>query len=104
MVKGSSTHVPTEPLPLMAIWRGLWQVLLFSEEAERSSFIVKLRGYLKETNLDLYVSEMKEQSLMKRAVTQEQRKQLLETFFRHLFAQVGRGVAGSEARRKVFLY
>ncbi|NXJ70681.1 DUOX2 oxidase, partial [Rostratula benghalensis] len=63
-------------------------VLLFSQEAERSSFIGKLRGYLQEGGLDLHLSEMKEQSLMKRAVTQEQRKQILETFFRHLFAQV----------------
>ncbi|NXG86323.1 DUOX2 oxidase, partial [Stercorarius parasiticus] len=63
-------------------------VLLFSEEAERSIFIGKLRSYLKESGLDLRLSEMTEQSLMKRAVTQEQRKQILETFFRHLFAQV----------------
>uniref|UniRef100_A0A8C0ANC7 NAD(P)H oxidase (H2O2-forming) n=1 Tax=Buteo japonicus TaxID=224669 RepID=A0A8C0ANC7_9AVES len=63
-------------------------VLLFSEEAERSNFIGKLQDYLKESGLDLHISEMKEQSLMKWAVTQEQRKQILETFFRHLFAQV----------------
>lgn len=63
-------------------------VLLFSEEAERSIFVGKLRDYLKESRFDLHLSEMKEQSLMKRAVTQEQRKQILETFFRHLFAQV----------------
>ncbi|XP_069723286.1 dual oxidase 2 isoform X3 [Phaenicophaeus curvirostris] len=63
-------------------------VLLFSKEAERSNFIGKLRGYLEKSGLDLHVSEMPEQSLMKRAVTQEQRKQILETFFRHLFAQV----------------
>ncbi|NWS75108.1 DUOX2 oxidase, partial [Crotophaga sulcirostris] len=63
-------------------------VLLFSKEAERSNFVGKLQGYLEESGLDLHVSEMKEQNLMKRAVTQEQRKQILETFFRHLFAQV----------------
>ncbi|NWV18318.1 DUOX2 oxidase, partial [Origma solitaria] len=63
-------------------------VLLFSEEAKRSIFVGKLRDYLKESSFDLHLSEMKEQSLMKRAVTQEQRKQILETFFRHLFAQV----------------
>uniref|UniRef100_A0A8V5HAZ8 NAD(P)H oxidase (H2O2-forming) n=1 Tax=Melopsittacus undulatus TaxID=13146 RepID=A0A8V5HAZ8_MELUD len=63
-------------------------VLLFSEEAERSNFIGKLQSYLEENGLELHMSEMKEQSLMKRAVTQEQRKQILETFFRHLFAQV----------------
>lgn len=79
-------------------------MLLFSEEAERNIFIGKLRSYLKESGLDLHLSEMTEQSLMKRAVTQEQRKQILETFFRHLFAQVCRGVAGSDAWRKVFLY
>lgn len=79
-------------------------MLLFSEEAERSNFIGKLRGYLEECGLDLHMSEMKEQSLMKWAVTQEQRKQILETFFRHLFAQVCRGVAGFDAWRKVFLY
>ncbi|NXT78254.1 DUOX2 oxidase, partial [Zapornia atra] len=63
-------------------------VLLFSEETERNNFIEKLRGYLEESGLDLHMSEMKEQNLLKRAVTQEQRKQILETFFRHLFAQV----------------
>ncbi|KFQ77857.1 Dual oxidase 2, partial [Phaethon lepturus] len=63
-------------------------VLLFSEQAERSNFIGKLRGYLEDSGLDLQMSEMKEQNLLKRAVTQEQRKQILETFFRHLFAQV----------------
>lgn len=79
-------------------------MLLFSEEAERSSFLGKLQDYLKTSCLELHVSEMKEQSLLKRAVTQEQRKQILETFFRHLFAQVCRSVAGSDALQKVFLY
>eukprot|EP00076_Gallus_gallus_P015519 XP_015134571.1 dual oxidase 2 [Gallus gallus] len=63
-------------------------VLFFSEEAERSSFFRKLQDYLKTSCLELHVSEMKEQSLLKRAVTQEQRKQILETFFRHLFARM----------------
>ncbi|XP_021263300.1 dual oxidase 2 [Numida meleagris] len=63
-------------------------VLFFSEEAERRSFIGKLQDYLKKSCLEMHVSEMKEQSLLKRAVTQEQRKQILETFFRHLFAQM----------------
>lgn len=83
---------------------GPLQVLLFSEEAERSIFVKKLRDYLKESGFDLHLSEMKEQSLMKRAVTQEQRKQILETFFRHLFAQVCRGVASPDVWGKVFLH
>lgn len=104
MVSSSSAHIPVETLLLTTIWWGLLQVLLFSEEAERSNFIGKLQSYLEESGLELHMSEMKEQSLMKRAVTQEQRKQTLETFFRHLFAQVCRGVAGSDAWVKVFLY
>lgn len=79
-------------------------MLLFNEEAERSNFMGKLQEYLRKSCLDLLVSETKEQSLLKRAVTQEQRKQILETFFRHLFAQVCLGVAGSDAWKKVFLY
>ncbi|NWR33479.1 DUOX2 oxidase, partial [Tachuris rubrigastra] len=63
-------------------------VLLFCEEAERSRFVEKLQNYLNESGLHLHLSETKEQNLMKWAVTQEQRKQILETFFRHLFAQV----------------
>ncbi|NXN80294.1 DUOX2 oxidase, partial [Bombycilla garrulus] len=63
-------------------------VLLFNQEVERSIFVGKLEDYLQERGLDLHLSEMKEQSLMKQAVTQEQRKKILDTFFRHLFAQV----------------
>ncbi|NXJ11643.1 DUOX2 oxidase, partial [Odontophorus gujanensis] len=63
-------------------------VLFFSEGAERSNFVGKLQDYLKKSCLELHVSEMKEKSLLKQAVTQEQRKQILDTFFRHLFAQV----------------
>lgn len=83
---------------------GPLQVLLFNEEAERSIFVKKLGDYLKESRLELHLSEMKEQSLMKRAVTQEQRKKILEIFFRHLFAQVCRGAASPDAWEKVFLY
>ncbi|NXG41576.1 DUOX2 oxidase, partial [Psilopogon haemacephalus] len=63
-------------------------VLLFSEEAERSIFLGKLQSFLEESSLELQLSEMKEQNLLRQAVTREQRKQILETFFRHLFAQV----------------
>uniref|UniRef100_A0A669PIF0 NAD(P)H oxidase (H2O2-forming) n=1 Tax=Phasianus colchicus TaxID=9054 RepID=A0A669PIF0_PHACC len=66
--------------------------LLFYQRKHRkgtlSSFLGKLQDYLKTSCLELHVSEMKEQSLLKRAVTQEKRKQILETFFRHLFAQM----------------
>ncbi|CAM4526679.1 dual oxidase 2 [Lepidochelys kempii] len=63
-------------------------VLLFNGEAERSDFVRKLTNYLETNGLSLNMSDMTERSLLKRAVTKEQRKQILETFFRHLFAQV----------------
>lgn len=63
-------------------------MLLFNGEAERSDFVRKLTNYLETNGLSLNVSDMTERSLLKRAVTKEQRKQILETFFRHLFAQV----------------
>ncbi|XP_068000299.1 dual oxidase 2 isoform X2 [Melanerpes formicivorus] len=63
-------------------------VLFFSQEAERSIFLGKLQGCLQGSSRELHLSQMKEQSLLRLAVTQQQRKQLLETFFRHLFAQV----------------
>uniref|UniRef100_A0A674JTR4 NAD(P)H oxidase (H2O2-forming) n=1 Tax=Terrapene triunguis TaxID=2587831 RepID=A0A674JTR4_9SAUR len=63
-------------------------VLLFNGEAERSDFVRKLTDYLERNGLSLNMSDLTERSLLKRAVTKEQRKQILETFFRHLFAQV----------------
>ncbi|XP_054024899.1 dual oxidase 2 [Dryobates pubescens] len=63
-------------------------VLFFSQEAERDIFLGKLQGCLQGSGLQLHLSQMREQSLLRLAVTQQQRKQLLETFFRHLFAQV----------------
>ncbi|KYO21449.1 dual oxidase 2 [Alligator mississippiensis] len=63
-------------------------VLFFNGEAERSDFTGHLKAYLEIKGLALNITDMKEQNLLRRAVTKEQRKQVLETFFRHLFAQV----------------
>ncbi|XP_060115958.1 dual oxidase 2 [Heteronotia binoei] len=63
-------------------------VLQFSSEAERRDFLGQLKGYLERNQLTLQASEMKEQQLLKKAVTKEQRKNILDLFFRHLFAQV----------------
>uniref|UniRef100_A0A8C8SKZ3 NAD(P)H oxidase (H2O2-forming) n=1 Tax=Pelusios castaneus TaxID=367368 RepID=A0A8C8SKZ3_9SAUR len=63
-------------------------VLLFNGEADRSDFVRKLTNYLETNGLSLSMSDMTERTLLKRAVTKERRKQILETFFRHLFAQV----------------
>ncbi|XP_029442670.1 LOW QUALITY PROTEIN: dual oxidase 1-like, partial [Rhinatrema bivittatum] len=59
-------------------------VLFFDGEEERNSFIQKLH----KIELALNMSEMTEKALLKQAVTKKQRSQILETFFRHSFAQV----------------
>ncbi|KAL8197165.1 UNVERIFIED_CONTAM: Dual oxidase 2, partial [Gekko kuhli] len=63
-------------------------VLQFSSEAERRDFLAQLKVYLERSRLTLHTSEMKEQQLLTKAVTKEQRKNILDLFFRHLFAQV----------------
>ncbi|XP_043411451.1 dual oxidase 1 isoform X1 [Prionailurus bengalensis] len=63
-------------------------VLLFNVEEERQVLVENLRGALKESGLRFQEWELREQELMRAAVTREQRSHLLETFFRHLFSQV----------------
>ncbi|XP_060030546.1 dual oxidase 1 isoform X3 [Erinaceus europaeus] len=63
-------------------------VLLFNLEEERHVLMENLRAALKESGLSSQEWEMREQELMRAAVTREQRSHLLETFFRHLFSQV----------------
>ncbi|XP_058397469.1 dual oxidase 1 isoform X3 [Diceros bicornis minor] len=63
-------------------------VLLFNLEEERQALVENLRGVLKESGLSFQEWELREQELMKAAVTRQQRSHLLETFFRHLFSQV----------------
>ncbi|XP_048338002.1 dual oxidase 2-like [Sphaerodactylus townsendi] len=63
-------------------------VLQFGSEVERREFLVQLKVYLEKSRLIMHTSEMKERKLLKKAVTKEQRKNILEIFFRHLFAQV----------------
>uniref|UniRef100_A0A8D0BPC5 NAD(P)H oxidase (H2O2-forming) n=1 Tax=Salvator merianae TaxID=96440 RepID=A0A8D0BPC5_SALMN len=63
-------------------------VLQFNSEAERKDFVGLLKAFLARNGLTLHVSEAKEQQLLKKAVTKERRKDILEIFFRHIFAQV----------------
>lgn len=63
-------------------------MLLFDLEEERQVMVESLRGALKESGLSFQEWELREQELMRGAVTREQRSHLLETFFRHLFSQV----------------
>ncbi|XP_069078431.1 dual oxidase 1-like isoform X1 [Pleurodeles waltl] len=59
-------------------------VLLFNGEEEREEFL----GQLSNKGLSLSISILKEQNLLKEAVTKRQRNKILEIFFRHSFAQV----------------
>ncbi|XP_053129203.1 dual oxidase 2-like isoform X1 [Hemicordylus capensis] len=63
-------------------------VLKFNSEFECREFLGHLKTYLEKYQLSLRVSEMKEQQLLKKAVTKQQRKDILEIFFRHSFAKV----------------
>ncbi|KAL6035782.1 hypothetical protein STEG23_005179 [Scotinomys teguina] len=63
-------------------------VLLFNTEDERQTLVENIRGALKESELSFQEWELREQELMRAAVTREHRSHLLETFFRHLFSQV----------------
>lgn len=63
-------------------------MLLFNLEEERQALVESLRVALKESGLSFQEWELREQELMRAAVTREQRGHLLETFFRHLFSQV----------------
>ncbi|XP_043846227.1 dual oxidase 2 [Dromiciops gliroides] len=63
-------------------------VLRFNCNEERTIFVRHLQGYCAHWSLDFVLSEMGERDLLKKAVTKQQRGNILETFFRHLFAQV----------------
>uniref|UniRef100_A0A4X1VH22 NAD(P)H oxidase (H2O2-forming) n=1 Tax=Sus scrofa TaxID=9823 RepID=A0A4X1VH22_PIG len=63
-------------------------VLMFDLEEERQVMVENLQSALKESGLSFQEWELREQELMRAAVTREQRSHLLETFFRHLFSQV----------------
>lgn len=63
-------------------------MLLCHLEEERRALVENLHEALKESGLSFQEWELREQELMRVAVTREQRSHLLETFFRHLFSQV----------------
>ncbi|XP_030621162.1 dual oxidase 1 [Chanos chanos] len=63
-------------------------VLFFEDEGRRSQFVGHLQSKLEDSSLGLTVKNMTEKELLKEAVTREQRAQILDTFFRHAFAQI----------------
>ncbi|XP_058851246.1 dual oxidase 1-like isoform X2 [Acipenser ruthenus] len=63
-------------------------VLFFDEECERADFLTHLQTYMQNIEVALNITEARKQDLLKGAVTKQQRSQILDTFFRHAFAQV----------------
>ncbi|XP_038606610.1 dual oxidase 1-like [Tachyglossus aculeatus] len=63
-------------------------VLMLKSEAERQELLRYLWAALKESGLPYQEWELREQELLRAAVTHKQRGLILETFFRHLFSQV----------------
>ncbi|XP_051898554.1 dual oxidase 2-like [Pristis pectinata] len=63
-------------------------VLMFNEEDERNEFVADLKNYLDTLGIRMLVHEVKERTLLKEAVTKQQRMKVLDTFFRRVFAQV----------------
>ncbi|XP_064192034.1 dual oxidase 1-like [Anguilla rostrata] len=63
-------------------------VLFFEDESKRSEFVTQLACDCPGGAQVLRAREVREQDLLKEAVTREQRAQIVETFFRHTFAQV----------------
>ncbi|KAJ8247813.1 hypothetical protein GJAV_G00250810 [Gymnothorax javanicus] len=62
-------------------------VLYFENEEKRRDFVRQLSSGPTEA-LVVRAQEVREQDLLKEAVTKEQREQIVETFFRHSFAQI----------------
>uniref|UniRef100_UPI0037E74494 dual oxidase 1 n=1 Tax=Semicossyphus pulcher TaxID=241346 RepID=UPI0037E74494 len=63
-------------------------VLFFDDESKRAAFVKHLRPGVTDIRQEIRVKEMREEELLKEALTREQRAQIVETFIRHAFSQV----------------
>ncbi|XP_059802599.1 dual oxidase 1-like [Hypanus sabinus] len=63
-------------------------VLLFDTEEDHDDFIEQLREQLEKNRAHLLMNETSQRTIFKEAVTKQQRSQILDTFFRRVFAQV----------------
>lgn len=59
-------------------------MLFFDDEARRAVFVERLH----QASADVRVKEMREEELLKEALTREQRAHIVETFIRHAFSKV----------------
>ncbi|KAE8296174.1 Dual oxidase 1 [Larimichthys crocea] len=63
-------------------------VLFFDDESKRAAFVKHLRLGVTDIAQEIRVKEMREDKLLKEALTREQRAQIVETFIRHAFSKV----------------
>ncbi|XP_070687320.1 dual oxidase 1 [Pempheris klunzingeri] len=63
-------------------------VLFFDDESKRAAFVMHLRLGVTDIGQEIRVKEMREEELLKEALTREQRAQIVETFIRHAFSKV----------------
>ncbi|KAM3608924.1 uncharacterized protein V6R79_006848 [Siganus canaliculatus] len=63
-------------------------VLFFDDESKRAAFVKDLRLRVTDFSQEIRVKEMREEELLKEALTREQRAQIVETFIRHAFSKV----------------
>lgn len=63
-------------------------VLFFDDESKRAAFVKHLRLGMTEFTHEIRVKEMREEELLKEALTKDQRAQIVETFIRHAFSKV----------------
>ncbi|XP_069758681.1 dual oxidase 2-like [Narcine bancroftii] len=63
-------------------------VLLFDTEEDHREFIEQLRAHLESNGAHLLLNETSQRAIFKEAVTKQQRSQILDTFFRRVFAQI----------------
>ncbi|XP_035521216.1 dual oxidase 1 [Morone saxatilis] len=63
-------------------------VLFFDDESKRAAFVKHLRPGVTDIRPEIRVKQMREEELLKEALTKEQRAQIVETFIRHAFSKV----------------
>lgn len=63
-------------------------MLFFDDESKRAAFVKHLHPGVTDIGQEIRVKEMREEELLKEALTREQRAQIVETFIRHAFSKV----------------
>lgn len=63
-------------------------MLFFDDESKRDAFVRHLQKAVTDIGQEMRAREMREEDLLKEAITKEQRAQIVETFIRHAFSKV----------------